>query len=147
MKITITKSLVGAALIGSSLLFLFSFQKHQDVQKTYEKGVKLFQKNYENYSYYIEGVGNVKIDNVTLNDVSLTTDYHYFSEGENRKGNSFHKLQPDGSYKGTWKTTADNGNYYQGNSSYKFNEDGTAFGKWDWSGMPGIYEIRIDKNE
>lgn len=141
----ITKSLIGTALICSSFFFQ-SFQNRQEEKETNKEGVELFQKSCKNYSYFIEGLGTVKIDNAMLNGMRLTTTYHYFSEGENRKGNSSHKLQRDGTYKGTWESIADNGNSYQGTSWFKFNDDGTASGKWDWNGIPGIYEIRIDKN-
>lgn len=141
-----TKLLVGIVVLISSLFLFQSFQNPFDNEKLNKKGVELFLKNHTNYSYFIEGVGAVKIDNATLKGKKLTTAYHYFSAGENRKGNSSHKLQDDGTYKGTWKTIATNGNSYQGTSQYKFNLDGTASGKWDWEGMPGNYEIRIDKN-
>ncbi len=142
----VAKSFLGIVLIISSYFLIQGFQNHKVDYTTSKKGVRLFQKYYKNYSYFIEGVGKVKINQASLKGKKLTTAYHYFSEGENRKGNSAHELQSDGSYKGTWKTTAGNGNTYQGTSQYKFNSDGTASGSWNSKGMPGAYEIRIDKN-
>lgn len=133
-------------LLFSNSFFARSCEEKQNNDDS-KIGAKLFQKQHKDYSYFIEGVGKVIIDKVILVESELTTEYHYFAEGENRKGKSIHKLQSDGTYSGKWKTTADNGNHYEGTSWFKFNKDGSASGKWDWEGMPGNYEIRIDKNE
>lgn len=109
------------------------------------KGENEFLNNLQQYAYYIEGVGVVNFKAATLKDDKLTTEYYYFSEGENRTGISSHQLQNNGKYVGNWKTTADNGNVYEGKSWFRFNKDGTASGKWTWKGMPDDYEIRIDK--
>ncbi len=108
-------------------------------------GAKTFHKNLQQYSYYIEGVGSVKFKTANLKNGELTTEYYYFSEGENRTGISSHQLQNNSKYVGNWKTSADNGNVYEGKSWLKFNVDGTASGSWTWKGMPGDYGIRIDK--
>lgn len=108
-------------------------------------GANKFHKNLQQYAYYIEGAGVVNFTTANLKNGKLTTEYYYFSEGENRTGISSHQLQKDGKYVGDWKTSADNGNVYQGKSWLKFNVDGTASGRWTWNGMPNDYEIRIDK--
>jgi hypothetical protein len=108
-------------------------------------GAKKFCNNMQQYAYYIEGPGVVNFKSAQLKNGTLTTEYYYFSEGENRTGMSSHQLQNDGKYVGDWKTTADNSNVYEGKSWLKFNADGTASGRWTWNGMPNDYEIRIDK--
>ena len=115
------------------------------LQNTNTIGANKFQKNLQQYVYYIEGVGVVNFKTANLKNGKLTTEYYYFSEGENRTGQSSHQLQNNGKYVGNWITTADNGNIYKGKSWIKFNLNGTASGRWTWKGMPSDYEIRIDK--
>lgn len=116
-----------------------------DMPNTDTVGANKFHKNLQQYAYYIEGAGVVNFTTTSLKNGKLTTEYYYFSEGENRTGISSHQLQKDGKYVGDWKTSADNGNVYEGKSWLKFNVDGTASGRWTWKGMPGDYEVRIDK--
>ena len=133
--------IVSLTMLGT----LLSKNPYSNLATPTTKGENKFLNNLQQYAYYIEGVGAVNFKTATLKDGKLTTEYYYFSEGENRTGMSSHQLQENGKYVGNWKTTADNGNVYEGKSWLRFNKDGTASGEWTWKGMPGEYEIRIDK--
>jgi len=117
------------------------------IKSTETMGTQLFVNNAKEYQYYFEGAGMVTINSAEQEDGELTSRYSYTSGSEERIGTNRFELQNDGTYNGKWKTTADNGNVYEGGVWLKFDADGTAAGKWTWDGMPGSYEIRIDKME
>lgn len=126
-------------------LVLYSFtkpnsekQKNSMIVKTESKtnGAILYQKNHKKYTYYIETIGTVSIDNVALNDKKLTAIYSYNLGNEHRNVVSELNLDKDGVYKGTCTTKVNGKILLAVNTWLTFNEDGTAKGNWSWSGAP-----------
>lgn len=126
-------------------LVLYSFakpnsekQKNSMTVKTENKtnGAILYQKNYKQFTYYIETIGTVSIDNVALNDKKLTAIYSYKLGSEHRNVVSELNLDKDGIYKGTCTTKVNGEILLAVNTWLTFNEDGTATGNWSWSGTP-----------
>ena len=124
---------------------LFSFkkpnsetQKNNMSVKTENKtnGAILYQKNHKNYTYYIETIGTVSIDNVELKDKKLTALYSYNLGGEHRNVVSELNLDKDGIYKGTCTTKVNGKIVIVVNTWLTFNQDGTAKGNWSWSDNP-----------
>ena len=145
------------ATIFSMTLLMLSFSSQSQINCNHEmiecnpkkksstSGVLKFCENFDQYAYDGDGLDVINIKRAELQGSKLTIEYYYTAEGENRKGKSSHKLQSDGIYKGHWKTIADNGNTYEGESWFKFNSDGTASGNWTWDGVPGEFELAINK--
>jgi len=135
-------------IVLAVLMMLTSCGQSKNSEKTKNMrniGTTIFADNSKEYQYYFEGAGMVTINSVELKEGEIISKYSYTSRNEDRTGTNRLMLQGDGNYSGKWRTTANNGNIYEGNLWLKFNDDGTANGKWIWDGMPGDYEIRIDK--
>lgn len=99
-------------------------------------GAKNYQKNYNQFKYYIESIGTVTIDNVELNNGELTALYSYKQGNEVRNVVSALKLDKDGIYKGTCTTKVNGKVLFAVNTWLTFYENGTATGNWSWSGNP-----------
>ena len=137
-----TKKIVLIMCIGFALC---SFQKsNSEMQKNSRlvkkenktNGAILYQKNYKKYTYYIETIGIVSIDNVELNDKKLTAIYSYEQSNEYRNVVSELHLDKDGIYKGTCTTKVNGKKLLAVNTWLTFSEDGTATGNWCWLGNP-----------
>lgn len=99
-------------------------------------GAMLYQKNYKQFTYYIETIGTVSIDNVELINGELTALYSYKLGNEVRNVVSVLKLDKDGIYKGTCTTKVNGKVLLAVNTWLNFSENGTASGNWSWSGNP-----------
>lgn len=122
---------------------LYSFKKPNleiktESMITTEKvdGAKNYQKNHNQFKYYIESIGTVSIDNVELNNGELTALYSYKLGNEVRNVVSALKLDKDGIYKGTCTTKVSGKVLFAVNTWLSFSENGTATGNWSWSGNP-----------
>ncbi len=99
-------------------------------------GARHYQKNYTDFNYYIETIGTVTIDEVTLNNNELKAIYSYKQGNQIRNVISLLKLDTDGFYKGTCTTKVNNKTLFSVNTWLRFNKNGTASGNWSWSGTP-----------
>lgn len=110
-------------------------------------GAGLYQKNHQQYKYYIETIGTVSIDQVKLNHGKLTAIYSYRQGSEERHVVSELQLDGDGIYKGTCTTKVNGKILFDVNTWLIFNEDGTALGNWSWSGAPSKNDptVKISK--
>ncbi|OJJ22089.1 hypothetical protein BKI52_08605 [marine bacterium AO1-C] len=131
------KAWLMCGLVGPILL---SFSKPSTHMKTVmEKtidGAIVYQKNYSHYKYYIETIGTVSIDQVSLEKRTLTATYSYQQGYETRQVVSSLLLDKDGIYKGTCTTKVNGKTLFAVNTHLTFKEDGTASGNWSWSGQP-----------
>lgn len=99
-------------------------------------GARYYQKNYTDFKYYIETIGTVTIDKITLNNNELKAIYSYKQGNQIRNVISLLKLDIDGIYKGTCTTKVNNETLFSVNTWLLFNKNGTALGNWSWSGTP-----------
>lgn len=110
-------------------------------------GAIAYQQNFKNYSYYIETIGTVSIDNVELKGGKLTAIYSYKSGNETRHVVSTLSLDKDNIYKGTCTTKVNGNILFSVNTWLTFDADGTATGNWSWSGAPAKNDpiVKISK--
>lgn len=99
-------------------------------------GALHYQKNFKQYTYYIETIGTVSIDKVELKNKELTAIYSYRQGHEIRNVVSALIQDKDGIYKGTCTTTVNKRPLFAVNTWLSFSENGTASGNWSWSGNP-----------
>ena len=99
-------------------------------------GAAVYQQQFENFKYYIETIGTVTIDEVSLENEELTALYSYDQGSETRHVVSILHLSDDNIYKGTCTTKVDGKVLFSVNTWLTFNDDGTAIGNWSWSGAP-----------
>lgn len=101
-----------------------------------EEGAQNYQKNYKQFTYYIESIGMVSIDKVELDKLKLTAHYSYKLANEVRHVVSVLTMDDDGIYKGTCTTKVKGEIIFAVNTWLTFTKDGTALGNWSWSGTP-----------
>lgn len=130
---------------------LFSFTKPPIKKTTTSKievestidGAYIYEKNFNQFTYYIETIGVVKIDKVTLRNRELTARYSYQQGNEIRNVASTLVLDNDGIYKGHCTTKVGNKTLFSVNTWLIFSNDGTAIGNWSWSGKPTKTDPRV----
>lgn len=136
----------GKALVVYTILnglFFMSFSSFKtnenNMETTVEKisdGAAVYEKHHSQFRYYIETVGEVNIDKVTLKDGHLTAIYSYRQGRQIRNVVSELIIDHDGIYKGTCTTKVDGSVLFAVNTWLNFNADGSAKGNWSWSGAP-----------
>lgn len=99
-------------------------------------GARAYQRNFLNFNYFIEQVGVVTIEKVTLGDGVLTALYSYVEAGEHRSVRSVLKRGTDGLYRGKCSTNVKGRHRFSVQTSLRFSDDGTASGNWAWTGEP-----------
>ena len=111
-------------------------------------GAMYYQKNHNQFKYYIETIGTVSIDNVELKNGKLTALYSYKQGSETRNVVSVLNLDNDGVYKGTCTTKVNGKVLLAVNTWLIFMEDGTASGNWSWSDNPSKNDpiVKISKS-
>lgn len=129
-------------LIGYAFLSFPASQSQKNVTSMIEQQVKisgganLYQKNHKQFKYFIESIGMVSIDNVELNENTLTAIYSYKLGNEVRHVVSELIQDNDGIYKGVCTTKVNGKVLFAVNTWLTFANDGTAIGNWSWSGAP-----------
>lgn len=99
-------------------------------------GASIYQKNHDQFKYYIETIGMVTIDKVELNEQRLTAIYSYRQGSEVRHVVSELTQTHDGIYKGACTTKVNGQVLFAVNTWLTFRPDGSAIGNWSWSGAP-----------
>lgn len=110
-------------------------------------GASVYQQNFTQFQYYIESIGTVSIDAVSLESGTLTAIYSYQQGSEIRNVLSVLTVDSDGMYTGTCTTKVKGKVLFAVNTSLSFQEDGTAIGNWSWSGTPSSQDpiVNISK--
>lgn len=99
-------------------------------------GALRYQKDFDKFSYFIETIGTVSIDEVKFINNKLTAIYSYNQGSEVRNVVSALNQDNDGIYKGTCTTKVNGKVLFKVNTWLTFSENGTATGNWSWSSNP-----------
>ncbi len=111
-------------------------------------GAFVYQQGFRQFSYFIETIGTVSIDEVSLDGNVLTAIYSYRLGSETRNVVSRLVRDKDDIYKGTCTTTVGKHVLFAVNTWLIFKSDGTGQGNWSWSGAPSKTDpiVRISKS-